>query len=404
MKKYLFLLLPILLACQTEPEPLIPARNIKAEQEAILAKYFDLSKLNQGSFFRIFLNPPHTSEQTTIVTETPVIELGRVMFYDKNLSANRTVSCASCHQQKHAFSDSTAFSTGVYGHKTLRNSYAIGTFLSFQNYYSTTLSSTATIPQLFWDNRATNAQDQIWETLANPHEMDTDQELMLARINESEYYPILFGRVFDDDSWQNNRNQISAGLHFFLNSLSTQDSRFDYEQKLMSEQTSFKAEDFSRDFDSFSPSENLGKKLFLTHCASCHGRFLGIEVDRFFSQSSLTATCNGLSEVYTDLGVGKIQNDADLDGFFKIPSLRNIEVTGPYMHDGRFASLKEVIQFYNTEVKAHKNLDPLLQDDKGAPIRLGLSESEVQALEDFLHTLTDESFLTDERWSDPFLR
>ncbi|MEL7533067.1 MAG: cytochrome c peroxidase [Bacteroidota bacterium] len=405
MKKYLFLLIPILFACQTEPDSQpLPAYNIKAEQDAIIAKYFDLDKLNKESYFRIFLNRPHSRFQTTVVSETPVVELGRVMFYDKNLSADRSVSCASCHQQKHAFSDSTVFSSGVYGQQTLRNSYALGSFMNFMNYYTTTIVSNGAVPQLFWDNRATNTQDQIWETLGNPHEMAMDQDLMLARINESEYYPILFGRVFNDDAWQYNRNQITAGLHTFLNSLSTQDSRFDQEQKAMSDQTYFAKEDYTRDFASFSPSENLGKTLFLTHCANCHGRFLGYEMDRLFTKTNKNASCNGLDMTYLDKGVGKVQNDPSMDGFFKIPSLRNIAVTGPYMHDGRFATLQQVIQFYNQEIQPHPNLDPLLLDDRGQPIRLNLSKSEVMALEDFLHTLTDEAFLTDDRWSDPFLR
>ena len=198
-------MIPILFACQTEPisQPL-PIRNIRAEQDSILAKYLDLSKFDRIPYFRVHLNPPHSREQMTTVTEMPVINLGRVMFYDKNLSADRTVSCASCHQQKHAFSDSTAFSTGVYGNQTLRNSYALGSFTNFSNYYNTTFAFGGNLPQLFWDNRATSVNEQIHETLANPNEMDLDQDELLARINTLEYYPILFDRVFDDDSWQKN--------------------------------------------------------------------------------------------------------------------------------------------------------------------------------------------------------
>ena len=400
----LSLLASLLFSCQPELAPYVPQPNPREAENEILAKYLDLSKFPKDPYFRIFLNRPHSQFEQVTVMESSVINLGRVMFYDKNLSADRTISCASCHQQKHAFSDSTAFSTGIYGQQTQRNSYALGSFLSFSRYYNATHASTTTVPQLFWDNRATHVHEQVRETLANPEEMDMDMDLLLSRLEELEYYPILFGRVFEDDSWKYNPIQVVAGLQSFVNSLSTQDSRFDLELKEMANKTHFVAEDFTRDFASFTSSENLGKNLFLANCGSCHGRFLGFEADRIFSRIDSNATCNGLSTTYTDLGVGKVQNNPDLDGCFKIPSIRNLTVTAPYMHDGRFATLREVVEFYNQGIQPHANLDPLLQDSLGNPIRLNLTETEIDAMVDFLHTLTDTAFLSDERWSDPFLR
>jgi cytochrome c peroxidase len=394
----------LVFSCQPE-QPTVPQELIEsweAENE-ILAKHLDLSRVPTNVYFRIHLDRPLSREQQTTVWKNNVLNLGRVMFYDPNLSADRTVSCASCHQQKHAFSDSTAFSTGVYGFQTLRNSYALGSFLSFSNYYNSVLASLDNTPQLFWDNRAEKMHEQILETLANPEEMAMDVSLLLTRLEEQEYYPILYRRVFPDDSWKNNPAQIVAGLNFFVSSLATQDSPFDQELKKMSGQDHFVPDDFTRDFDSFSPSENLGKKLFFANCASCHGRFLGYEADRLFTQIDSTAACNGLSFSYADQGVGKVQNNPDMDGCFKVPSLKNIGVTAPYMHDGRFATLREVIEFYNEDIQPHANLHPLLQDSLGQPIRLNLTENEVDAMVDFLHTLTDEAFLVDERWSDPFL-
>ncbi len=394
----------LLAACQPEPATPYYAPEPEISEEQILGKYFDLSTFPSKQYtYRVFWEKPHTQMPVSSWVEDKSVDLGRAMFYDKNLSADGTVSCASCHHQHLAFGDSTAFSTGIYGHQTARNSFALATFLSFINYYHTVTDSGSALPQLFWDNRANSVEDQTRETLANPHEMAMNPAALPAKLKELEYYPVLYKRIYDTRSWDDNPEKLLRDLASFMFSFSSESSPFDQELKRM-KKAQYSREDFTNDFVRFTPSQNLGKSLFFENCASCHGRFLAFETDRLFTEVEGTAACNGLDEVYTDKGVGKVQNDPNLDGFFKIPSLKNIEVTAPYMHDGRFGTLREVIEFYNEGIQPHANLHPLLQDLKGNPKRFHFSETEIDALVDFLHTLTDEKILTDEKWSDPFLR
>jgi cytochrome c peroxidase len=153
--------------------------------------------------------------------------------------------------------------------------------------------------------------------------------------------------------------------------------------------------DERRPFNEFSATENLGKDLFFsnsTDCSNCH------EIATF---SGDQARNNGLDAVSTDLGVGGITGRNQDAGEFKVGSLRNIELTGPYMHDGRFNSLREVVEFYNNDVQNNPNLDNRLVRN-GQPIRMNLNTNEIDALVAFLNTLTDENFISDPKFSDPF--
>ena len=149
-------------------------------------------------------------------------------------------------------------------------------------------------------------------------------------------------------------------------------------------------------FSNFTDSENRGKELFVQHCSSCHG-------DRMVS-APVSIANNGLDLTYTDLGIGARTGFNQDKGLFKVPHLRNVAVTGPYMHDGRFETLEEVIDFYSDEVQAHDNLHPALRDDNGQVRRLNLSAADKQAMVDFLGTLTDYELAADVRFSDPFKR
>ena len=149
-------------------------------------------------------------------------------------------------------------------------------------------------------------------------------------------------------------------------------------------------------FSNFTPQENLGRQLFngRGNCNACH------RTDAFVAEES---TNNGLDAVTTDAGLGGITGNPADNGKFKVPSLRNIEVTGPYMHDGRFSTLAEVVEFYNSGVQSHPNLDPRLRTPNGQPRRLNLTNTEKAALVAFLQTLTDDSFIHDPKFSNPFL-
>lgn len=307
-------------------------------------------------------------------------ELGRVLFYDKNLSKDRTVSCESCHQQALAFSDDVDFSIGVSERKTTRNSQALGSVLSFSAYYGS--PSVGGIP-FFWDNRAESVQEQSEQTLANPQEMDMKMHEVVDRVKEMPYYEPLFKAAYADKEITSQK--VLDALNEFINSMGTFDSPFDKE--LLQDSNP------DRTFASFNEAENLGKSLFLTNCSSCHSRRFGRPVD-------LKAN-NGLEMEYEDKGIGLItQNGADM-GQFKIPTLRNIALTAPYMHDGSLATLEDVIEHYSSGIKAHRNLSSELKSS-GEPKRFNFNEEEKQALVDFLHTLTDEEFITNEKYANPF--
>ena len=150
----------------------------------------------------------------------------------------------------------------------------------------------------------------------------------------------------------------------------------------------------SLDFANFSNKENAGKALFIEHCSACHGTNMSISPENVAN--------NGLDVEYEDPGVGGVSLATTDIGKFKVPFLRNIALTAPYMHDGRFATLEEVVEHYNSGVKANTNLDQRLRQADGSPQRLGLDADEKEAIVAFLGTLTDHDMVTDNRFSDPF--
>ena len=155
------------------------------------------------------------------------------------------------------------------------------------------------------------------------------------------------------------------------------------------------------EFPTFSESENKGKQLFLENCTSCHAFSLG-EIFRFSFDNEATATSNGLDVEYTDKGLGNHTNIIEDYGKFKIPGLRNVELTAPYMHDGRFANLAEVIDFYSTGIQPHVNLDSKLKSPDGTPIKMEFNEEEKADLIAFLKTLTSTTLHSDPNFTNPF--
>ena len=329
--------------------------------------------------------PVHFRVPFTVPINRDKAILGRVLFYDKALSKNESVSCASCHDQSKAFADPVAFSEGFDGELTKRNSFALGAVASFSSSYD---GSSSVFPsgtgQLFWDNRASTIQQQSMQTLQDPIEMGMDMPQLVRRVQSKDYYKVLFDKAFEGNITQDN---ILNSIAEFINAMVVSDTRFDkgIEQHF----------DETNDFDNFTAAENLGKQLFMDNCAKCHGT-TQVKVN--------TPTANnGLDMVYSDKGVGELTNIINDNGVFKVPLLRNIELTGPYMHDGRFETLEEVIEHYNSGVEDHQNLHPLLRENfTNGPKKLNLSDEDKAALVSFLKTLTDTRITTDERFSDPF--
>ncbi len=325
-----------------------------------------------------FLNNDLRNEDNT-PANNPITDagatLGRVLFYDKNLSANNTISCASCHIQENGFSDPNTFSVGFEGGLTGRNSMGLANAKFYDN------------GRFFWDERASSLEEQVLMPIQDAVEMGLTLDELQTKIASEDYYRILFRRAFGDENVTSER--ISLALAQFIRSMVSYQSKFD--EGLAQTGNSM------QNFPNFTASENLGKNLFFsnrTRCSDCHdtNAFVG---DR--------ARNNGLDAVLTDLGVAGVTGNNGDRGEFKTGSLRNIELTGPYMHDGRFATLGEVIDHYDTGVVNSGDLDNRLRVGGGQVRRLNLNATERQALIDFLLTLTDNNFITDEKYSNPFI-
>lgn len=326
------------------------------------------------------------------------VALGRVLFYEKALSADGNISCASCHQQELAFSDNVAFSKGVYGNLTDRNSFPIASFPAIGGVYTGqgNIAGDSIEPRgVFWDDRAPDLFAQMHETFENPKEMGISVSSIPDRLEALEYYPILFERAYSSDKIT--PLTVMESLQLFMHTFVNVDSRYDNALS----QAIKEGKDLKGDYPGLTEQENQGKQLFQSNCGSCHmlnNNFIHHEA----LGSGKAIACNGLDVNYGDQGIGALEGNPELNGVFKVPALRNIAVTGPYMHDGRFETLEDVIQHYNTGIQAHTNLDSLLQDAQGNPKQLNLSQIEIDALIAFLHTLTNDHLLTHEKWSDPF--
>lgn len=347
-------------ACQKESsENSLPTPHIEAVYD------YENFKLPVGPFgFSLepnffvsenFHNPvnPLTNEGAT---------LGRVLFYDGHLSKNNLISCGSCHIQSKGFADPAQFSTGFKLGHTTRNSMALSN-LCMQNSY-------------FWDLRESKLEEQVMAPVQNHIEMGIEEPSVLPKkLGRLSYYAPLFEDAFGDAEITEER--ISFALASFLRSMVSSNSRYDQAA--------------ANDFQDFTELEEMGRQLFTSWdsragCANCHSNVL----------------FDGWSP--ENIGLDATPSDAGFrDGAFKVPSLRNVAVTAPYMHDGRFQTLEEVINHYDHGVNMNPGLSWALRDDFGNdPKRLNLTDVEKKALVAFLKTLTDEEYLRDPKFSDPF--
>jgi len=326
-----------------------------------------------------FLVPPIVNQDNT-PTNNRVTDagatLGRVLFYDKRLSTNQTIACASCHQQTHGFSDARKFSVGFNGGLTGRNSMG----LTQARYYPRR--------HFFWDERAATLEEQVLQPIQNAVEMGMTLPALVSRLGSEPFYTNLFNQAFGSPAVTSER--ISLALAQFVRSIISTQSKYDHGIPL--------------GFSNLTPEENLGRQIFFGQvgnatCAACHG------TDNFVPNNVFN---NGLENPYVDKGIGALTGLPRDEGIFKVPSLRNIELTAPYMHDGRFATLEQVVEFYNSGVTNHPNLSPPLRvptppgAPPGPPRRLNLTPEQKAALVAFLKTLTDTTVTADPKFSDPF--
>lgn len=344
------------------------------------------------------------------VINNHVATLGRVLFYDVQLSLNSRVSCGSCHIQMHAFADNTKGSVGFLGEVTERN--------------TQTIVNTGTQLGFFWDLREQTLDHMVLQPIANHIEMGLDDTLLMeTRIRETEYYSQLFQNAFGTE--EVTTKKIGLALAQFVKSIISVSTRYDQGRMQLLQIDPIKYSNSNTanttSFPNYTDLENHGKFIFFRKfpCSGCHA---GNNLD-----GSLSFPHNvGLDLNYSDVGMigtHPLTGEA-LNGFFKTPSLRNIALTGPYMHDGRFKTLEQVIEFYNSGVQPH----PQLSEGLRIPVRGGLqpvqigpfikpdyypegemvaqpmymSEVEKQALIAFLNTMTDYNVVSDPKFSDPF--
>ena len=381
---YILSLMLILAACQKE----VPLPNKRLPVLPDPPYSYDTPPAN--SFFNPFGDSSINNDVAT---------LGRVLFYDTQLSHNNSVSCGSCHRQINGFADPRNFSIGFENGRTARN--------------TQTIVNTGTQTGFFWDLREKTLDHMVLQPIANHVEMGVSDTLELeSRIQSQSYYKVLFSKAFGSE--EITTNKIGRALAQFVKSIVSVSTRYDVGR--------LQTQDNRVEFPNFTEQENLGKHLFFSKfpCSQCHG---GVNLD-----GSLSAPKNvGLEIDYHDNGMsGVLPSGENRDGFFKTPSLRNISITAPYMHDGRFKTLEEVVEFYNSGIQPHpqlseelrireqgglspEHLGPVIEFDfipepaSGTiPQKMFMTGVEKAALVAFLKTLTDYTVITDPKFSDPF--
>lgn len=318
-------------------------------------------------------------------TSASVGTLGRVLFYDKSLSLNNAISCGSCHLQSRAFADDGQFSTGFENVKTSRNTPPI------QNLQEAGQA-------LFWDGRERILDKMVMQPIFNHVEMGMRSTAALTqKVAEKNYYKSLFKDAYGTE--EVTFDLISDALGAFTSSIVSRGSKFDQFNGMFGI--------FNGPNSVLSEEENEGMVLFFEkyNCGSCHNLFSqkGYDIDISQPNSEGSEMVNiGLDANYNDNGRGALNGKAADDGKFKIPNLRNIALTGPYMHDGRFDNLEDVIEHYNTGIDSHPNLDARLKNADGSPKLMNITLEEKQKLITFLNALTDNMLISDPKFSDPF--
>ena len=300
---------------------------------------------------------PQYQFTTNALTEEG-FELGRKLFYDGKLSKDGNFPCASCHQQFAAFATfDHNFSHGFNNQFTTRNAPALFN-LVWQK-------------QTHWDGGINNLEVQPLAPLMAPNEMAEDINSVLGKLNQDAMYKQMFKAAFGDETI--NSQRMLYALTQFVGSLVSADSKYDRVKKGLA---------------AFTPQEQMGYTLFQSKCNSCHAEPL-------FTDNSFRNTGLPVDPTINDRGRMRItQNRAD-SLKFKVPSLRNLYLTFPYGHDGRFISVNQALEHYNSGVQQSATVDPLVQHG------IALSTNDKNYLQLFLRTLTDSTFIKNKRFAPP---
>jgi cytochrome c peroxidase len=357
-------------------EPSAPALSLSAASESVLSL-----NTRQLPDYTSQL-PPHyagVADNTPAGTqESPVVAaLGRVLFYDRQLSFSGTVSCASCHKQDQGFGDTARFSTGFDG---VGKTTAHAMRLANVRFYSAAT--------MFWDKRAASLEAQSTLPVQHPVEMGFDAShggiaALVQRMQTISYYPELFAGAYGDPAITEPR--IQDALSMFMRSIVSTSSRWD-EAYAQVYDPSLPDKGVNKELPGFTEQENRGRHLFMAPraeggqaCAACH------QPPSFALGGSGS---NGL--------------DAGETLRFKSPSLKNVALSGAFMHDGRFSSLEEVVEHYSSGVQDGPALDGRLKGPDGTALKPNLPAQDKAALVAFMKTLSDPVLAADARFGSPF--
>lgn len=339
-----------------------------------------------------YLDLPQTPYSYSADTSNNLIPtLGRVLFYDTRLSANNSVSCATCHKQAFAFSDNVQFSRGFAGQLTGRNAMPIQNLAQNTNVGFIDDDLTITVGDsgfssfgphtLFWDGRETLVEAQVLRPITNHVEMGMTIDELTTKLAQLPEYKSLFENAFGSD--EITQGKVGVAIAKFISSISSNQSKFDK---------------YTQGQIQLTAAEEIGRGLFFNkyNCNSCHQ----VTILNGYQEGGGFVDI-GLDMIPTDQGRFDVTGNSSDMGKFKIPTLRNVALTAPYMHDGRFNTLDEVLNHYSTEILNSKNLDIRLQEN-GAPKQFLISDQDKQNLIAFLNTLTDYQMITDPKFSSPF--
>ena len=317
----------------------------------------------------LFEVPSNFEEPVYDLSKKPVSEagfqLGRKLFYDGRLSRDGTISCAECHSQPYAFTH--------HGHIV---SHGIDNRVGRRN--APPIQNTAWMTSFFWDGGVFDLDLFSLAPIMNPVEMDETMTNVIDKIAADTTYQRMFKEAYDTEEVSTSR--FLRALSQFMNALVSANSRYD---KFVRNEPG----------GELTTEELEGLKLFEQKCSSCHSGAL-------FSDQSFRN--NGLEPYRTDPDLGRalVTERAEDRLKFKVPSLRNIRFTAPYMHDGRFSTLDDVLNHYANGVQDTENLDPLLKAEDGA-LGISLTSAEKAKIISFLKTLSDEEFIRDSRFAAP---
>ncbi|AZI40003.1 cytochrome-c peroxidase [Epilithonimonas vandammei] len=289
------------------------------------------------------------------------VALGKKLFYEGRLSRNNSISCGFCHIQENAFTHhGHPVSHGIDNRLGMRNAPPIQNMAFLRNYT--------------WDGVSHNLDERSLVPITTDFEMDSSMPEVVGKLNTDANYKKLFKAAFGDENITGER--VLKAISQFMATMVSADSKYD---RVLKGKTAFTAE------------ENEGYKLFRNNCASCHSGAL-------FTDESFRNTGMYHNAQYNDRGRYRVTLDWNDNMKFRVPSLRNVEYTAPYMHDGRFTTLEAVLNFYSDLVENQPNLDPLLKKDGHIGIRMNPSEKHYIIA--FLKTLSDQNFITNKAFAE----